>query len=125
MRTQVSSPDAPAAIGPYSQAIRQGGWLWCSGQLGLDAASGVLVSPEVGLQARRALENLSAVCNDAGTSLSKAVKCTVYLVDMADFPKVNAVYQDFFVEPYPARATVAVAALPKGARVEIDAVVVV
>jgi 2-iminobutanoate/2-iminopropanoate deaminase len=123
MRTQISSPDAPAAIGPYSQAIRHAGLLWCSGQLGLDAASGALVSPDVGLQARRALENLAAVCSDAGTSLGKAVKCTVYLVDMADFPAVNAVYQEFFVEPYPARATVAVAALPKGARVEIDALV--
>ena len=123
MRTQISSPDAPAAIGPYSQAIRYGGLLWCSGQLGLDAATGTLVGDDAATQARRALQNLAAVCVDAGTSLGKAVKCTVWLVDMADFPAVNAVYQEFFVEPFPARATVAVAALPKGGRVEIDAVV--
>jgi 2-iminobutanoate/2-iminopropanoate deaminase len=123
MRTAITTADAPAAIGPYSQAVRHGGYVWCSGQLGLDPARGVLVSDDVAAQARQALTNLAAVCREGGTSLGTAVRLTVYLVDMADFPAVNAVYQEFFSEPYPARATVAVAALPKNGRVEIDAVV--
>ena len=123
MSTPVTTVDAPAAIGPYSQAIRHGGYVWCSGQLGLDPSRGTLVAEDAAAQARQALMNLAAVCREGGTSLGKAVRCTVYLIDMADFPAVNAVYQEFFTEPYPARATVAVAALPKGGRVEIDAVV--
>ncbi len=122
MRTTVNTPDAPAAIGPYSQAVRHGDLLWCSGQLGLVPASGLLADGSVG-QARQALLNLEAICREAGTSLNKALRLTVYLVDLADFQAVNQVYQGFFESPYPARATVQVAALPKGGRVEIDAVV--
>jgi len=123
MRTSVTTTDAPEAIGPYSQAVREGGTLWCSGQLGLDPVRGTLVSQDTGEQARQALQNLDAICREAGTSLAKAVRCTVYLVDLADFAAVNAIYADFFEEPYPARATVQVVALPKGGRVEIDAIV--
>lgn len=122
MRTSVTTSDAPAAIGPYSQAIRQGGYLWCSGQLGLDPAAGTLAEG-VAAQAERALANLDAICREAGTSLRKAVRCTVYLTDLADFALVNRVYEGFFEAPFPARATVQVAALPKGGLVEIDAVV--
>ena len=122
MRTSVTTSDAPAAIGPYSQAIRQGGCLWCSGQLGLDPATGLLAEG-VAAQAERALANLDAICSEAGTSLRKAVRCTVYLTDLADFALVNRIYESFFAAPFPARATVQVAALPKGGLVEIDAVV--
>ncbi len=123
MRTSVTTTSAPAAIGPYSQAIRDGSLLWCSGQLGLDPAKGVLVADDTAAQARQALLNLDSICREAGTSLAKALRCTVYVVDLADFAAVNQVYAGFFSEPYPARATVQVAALPKGGRVEIDAVV--
>ena len=123
MRTTVSTPDAPAAIGPYSQAVRHAGVLWCSGQLGLVPASGAFVSAESAKQAEQALRNLDAICREAGTSLGKALRLTIYLVDLGEFQAVNAVYQGFFAPPYPARATVQVAALPKGGRVEIDAVV--
>ena len=122
MRTSITSPDAPAAIGPYSQAIRHGGLLWCSGQLGLDPRSGALADGTAA-QARQALDNLAAICREGGTSLQRALRCTIYLVDLADFAEVNRIYQDHLAEPFPARATVQVAALPKGARVEIDAVV--
>lgn len=122
MRTSVTTPDAPAAIGPYSQAIRQGGCLWCSGQLGLDPGTGALADG-IAAQTERALVNLDAICREAGTSLRKAVRCTVYLVDLGDFAVVNRVYEGFFEPPFPARATVQVAALPKGGLVEIDAVV--
>ncbi len=122
MRTTVNTPDAPGAIGPYSQAVRHGGLLWCSGQLGLVPASGQLAEGS-SEQARQALLNLEAICREAGTSLTKALRLTVYLIDLADFQAINQVYQSFFEAPYPARATVQIAALPKGGRVEIDAVV--
>lgn len=123
MRLSVSTSQAPSAIGPYSQAIRHGELLWASGQLGVVPATGALVAGDAAAQTEQALRNLEAVCREAGTSLAKALKCTVYLTDMADFPVVNAVYKQFFTEPYPARATVQVAALPRGGVVEIDAVV--
>jgi 2-iminobutanoate/2-iminopropanoate deaminase len=123
MRIPVTTTDAPAAIGPYSQAIRHGGLLWCSGQLGLDPRKGTLVGDDTAVQARQALANLDAICREAGTGLSKALRCTIYLVDLNDFALVNAIYADRFEAPFPARATVQVAALPRGARVEIDAVV--
>jgi 2-iminobutanoate/2-iminopropanoate deaminase len=122
MHTSVTSPDAPAAIGPYSQAIRHGGLLWCSGQLGLDPQSGAM-REGTAAQAEQALRNLDAICREAGTALVKAVRLTVYLVDLQEFAAVNALYEGFFEAPFPARATVQVAALPKGGRVEIDAVV--
>ncbi len=123
MRRSVTTSEAPAALGPYSQAVRHGGLLWCSGQLGLDPVSGTLVAGGTAAEARQAMANLDAICRAAGTSLTHALRCTIYLVDLADFSRVNEIYRDSFQEPYPARATVQVAALPKGGRVEIDAVV--
>ncbi len=123
MRSTVTTTDAPMAIGPYSQAVRHGGVLYCSGSLGLNPSTGEFVSKDTTEQAKRALENLDAICREAGTSLSKAVRVTIYLIDLAEFQAVNAVYASFFEEPYPARATVQVSALPKGGRVEIDAIV--
>jgi len=113
---------APAAIGPYSQAVEADGFLFTAGQIGLDPETGDLVGEDVETQARRALANLGAILDHAGLSFRDVVKTTVYLSDMAEFPLVNAIYATYFVEPYPARSTVAAAALPKGARVEIDVV---
>jgi 2-iminobutanoate/2-iminopropanoate deaminase len=123
MRTTVTSTDAPTAIGPYSQAVKYGGLLWCSGQLGIRPSDGAFVADDTAQQARQALQNLEAICSEAGTSLGKALRLTIYLVDLAEFQAVNQIYASFFEAPYPARATVQVAALPKGGRVEIDAVV--
>jgi 2-iminobutanoate/2-iminopropanoate deaminase len=124
LRTPISTDQAPAAIGPYSQAIRTGSLLFCSGQVALDPPTGELVKEDVDGQARRCLENLAAVCEASGASLSQAVRCTVYLTDMGDFARVNEVYAGFFGDDEPpARVTVAVAGLPKGADVEIDAIV--
>lgn len=117
----VHTDAAPAAIGPYSQAVAAGDWVFCSGQIALDAATGT-VTGDVPTQTRRVLEQLDAVLRAAGSQLGQVVKTTVYLVDMADFAAMNAVYADFFDEGRPARATVAVAGLPRGARVEIDAI---
>ena len=118
----VSSPDAPKAIGPYSQAVRAGQLLFASGQIPLDPATGSLVDGDVDAQTRRVMENLGAVLEAAGLSFASVVRTTIYLADMNDFAKVNDVYGSYFREPYPARATVQVARLPKDARVEIDAV---
>ena len=122
-RTPIHTPAAPAAIGPYNQAICHGGLLWCSGQLGLDPATGALVAADTAAQTKQALANLDAVCRAAGTRLHQALRCTVFLVDMADFATVNAIYEQHFTAPFPARITVAVAALPRGGRIEIEAVV--
>ena len=123
-RTPVSTENAPAAIGPYSQAIRTGELLFCSGQIPLDPPTGEIVKEDVEGQARRCLQNLTAVCDAAGASLANAVRCTVYLTDMGDFARVNEVYGQFFEgEEPPARVAVAAAALPKCADVEIDAIV--
>ena len=123
-RTPVETDEAPAAIGPYSQAIRHGDLLFCSGQVPLDPASGELVKEDVAGQTRRCLENLEAVCRAGGARLADAVRCTVYLTDMNDFPRVNEVYGEFFAgEDPPARVAIGVAALPKGAEVELDAIV--
>jgi 2-iminobutanoate/2-iminopropanoate deaminase len=123
-REAVQAPGAPAAIGPYSHAIRAAGLLFCSGQIPLDPNTGELVGDSPGEQARRCLENLSSVCEAAGTSLSAAVKLTVYMTDLGAFAEVNDVYGSFFAgDAPPARVAVGVAALPKGAQVEIDAVV--
>jgi 2-iminobutanoate/2-iminopropanoate deaminase len=123
-RQAVSTDSAPAAIGPYSQAIRTGELLFCSGQIPLDPSTGEIVKDDVAGQARRCLENLAAVCEAAGASLANAVRCTVYLADMGDFARVNEIYAEFFEgdEP-PARVAVAAAALPRGADIEIDAIV--
>ena len=120
-RTAISTAQAPAAIGPYSQAIRADGYVFCSGQLGLDPATGDLVAGDVGAQAEQALRNLGAVLEAAGLKFGDVVKTTIFLADMADFAAVNGVYGRFVTDPPPARSTVAVAALPKGGRVEIEA----
>ncbi len=116
----VRSAGAPAPIGPYSQAIRQGGFLFLSGQIGLDPVTGGIVEGGVTVECRRTLENLRAVLTAAGLEFADVVKTTIYLTDLADFPVVNEVYGSYFAEPFPARATVGVASLPKGARVEIE-----
>jgi 2-iminobutanoate/2-iminopropanoate deaminase len=123
-REIVQARGVPAAIGPYSHAVRAGELLFCSGQIPLDPASGELVGATPAEQARRCLENLRAVCEAAGASLARAVRLTVYMTDLAAFAEVNDVYASFFPgDDPPARVTVGVARLPKGAQVEIDAVV--
>ncbi len=122
-REPVTAPDAPAAIGPYVHAVRAGDLLFCSGQIPLDARTGDLVGETPAEQAGRCLENLAAVCQAAGASLGDAVRVTVYLTDMSAFPSVNEVYGSFFEASPPARVAIGVAALPRGAQVEIDAVV--
>ncbi len=120
-RTQIATSGAPAAIGPYSQGIDAGATVYCSGQLGLDPATGTLVDGGVEAQAHRALRNLTAVLDAAGLTFANVVKTTIFLADMADFAAVNAVYGSYMPEPPPARSTVQVAALPKGGLVEIEA----
>jgi 2-iminobutanoate/2-iminopropanoate deaminase len=126
-RTIVDAPGAPAAIGPYSHAVAldlgAGRLLFCSGQIPLDPRSGEIVGASAAEQARRCLENLSAVCEAAGTTLQRAVRTTVYMVDLSAFAEVNEVYGSFFAQDPPARVAVGVAALPRGASVEIDAIV--
>jgi 2-iminobutanoate/2-iminopropanoate deaminase len=122
-RSIVQTDDAPEAIGPYSQAVRAGDLLFCSGQIPLDPSTGELVKLDAAGQARRCLENLEAVCRAAGAQLSSAVRCTVYLTDMGDFARVNDVYAEFFPDDPPARVAIQAAALPRGADVEIDAIV--
>jgi 2-iminobutanoate/2-iminopropanoate deaminase len=114
------SDGAPKAIGPYSQAVSADGWLFTSGQIALDPASGEIVTGGFEAQARRVLENLRAVLGSAGCSFQDVVRATVYVVDLADFPKLNALYGEAMGDHRPARSTVQVAALPKGALVEID-----
>ncbi len=122
-RETIRAAGAPPAIGPYSHAVRAGGLLFCSGQIPLDPATGELVGADAGEQARRCLENLEAVCRAAGTALERALRTTVYMVDMGAFAEVNEVYASFFAHDPPARVAIGVGALPKGAYVEIDAIV--
>lgn len=121
--TPISTPDAPAAIGPYSQAVVHGGLVYCSGQIPLDPQTGQLVGgDDVAAQTARVLTNLDAVLHAAGSSRAHVLRTGVFLRDMADFAAMNAVYAEFFGETRPARATVAVAGLPRDVRVEIDCV---
>jgi 2-iminobutanoate/2-iminopropanoate deaminase len=122
-RETVNAPQAPEAVGPYVHAVKAGGLLFCSGQIPLDPKTGDLVTGGPAEQAGRCLENLAAVCQSAGASLGDAVRITVYLTDMGAFAQVNEVYASFFESSPPARVAIGVAALPKGAQVEIDAVV--
>jgi 2-iminobutanoate/2-iminopropanoate deaminase len=122
-RESVTAMNAPAAIGPYSHAVRAGGLLFCSGQIPLDPASGELVGDTPAEQARRCLDNLAAVCEAAGTTLADAVRLTVYMTDLGAFAELNEAYAAYFQSEPPARVAIGVAALPKGAQVEIDAVV--
>ena len=119
-----SSDQAPKAIGPYSQAVQQGNTIYCSGQIPLDPATGELVKGDFEARARRVFENLRAVLASAGVDFRDVVRATVYLTDLADFPKLNAIYAEYFGDHKPARSTVGVAALPKGAPVEIDLIAV-
>jgi 2-iminobutanoate/2-iminopropanoate deaminase len=123
-REAIATPEAPRAIGPYAQAVVSGALVFCSGQVGLDPATGKLVAGGVAAEAERALANLTAVLAAAGCSPGDVVKTTVYLVDLGEFATMNEVYARHFSAPYPARATVGVAALPAGARVEIEAIAV-
>ena len=124
-RTSVFTDQAPKAIGPYSQAVRAGNTVYLSGQIPLDPKTGELVRADIQTEAHRVFDNLKAVASTAGDGLQQVVRVTIYLTDLGDFAKVNEVMAEYFQEPYPARATVGVAALPRGARVEIDAVMVV
>lgn len=120
MPTPLSTPDAPAAIGPYSQAVQHGGLVFLSGQIPLDPRTGALVEGDIAAQTERVMLNLEAVLRAAGCTFAHVVRSTIYLADMADFARVNEVYGKRFVKDPPARATVQAAGLPKGARVEID-----
>jgi 2-iminobutanoate/2-iminopropanoate deaminase len=122
MKQAIATPEAPRAIGPYSQAISVGEWLFCSGQIPLDPKGGEIVAGGIEEQTKRVLENLGAVLSAGGSGLDRVVKTTVFLTDLGDFAAMNAVYGEYFGEPAPARATVQVAALPKGARIEIEAI---
>jgi 2-iminobutanoate/2-iminopropanoate deaminase len=122
-REPVTASDAPAAIGPYVHAVAAGGLLFCSGQIPLDPRTGDIVGATPADQAGRCLENLAAVCHAAGVTLGDAVKVTIYMTDMSEFASVNEVYASFFESSPPARVAIGVAALPRGAQVEMDAVV--
>lgn len=121
-KTVVHTSSAPEAVGPYSQAISANGLVFCSGQVALDPVTGELTTGSVGDETRRCLDNLAAVLDAAGTSLIHVVKVTAYLRDMDDFAEFNEAYADYFAEDPPARATVGIAALPKGARVEVECI---
>jgi 2-iminobutanoate/2-iminopropanoate deaminase len=121
---KISTANAPAAIGPYSQAVEIKDFVYLSGQLGVDSNSGKLLAGGIAAETKQVLENMKAVLIAAGCDLSKVVSTTVYLADMDDFAKMNEVYAGYFIEPFPARATVAVKGLPKNAKVEICAVAV-
>ena len=122
MRKTVQTEKAPAAIGPYSQAVLTGGFLFCSGQIPIDPTTGKMVEGGIEIQTERVLRNLAAVLEEGGASLQSVVKTTVYLADLSDFTAMNGVYGTFFTENPPARATIEAAKLPAGALVEIDAV---
>ena len=116
----IFTKNAPEAVGPYSQAIKEDGFIFCSGQVALDQASGELVGGSVAEQTRRAMDNLEAVLQEAGATFDDVVKVTAYLTDINDFAEFNEVYAEYFSDKPPARATVGVAALPKGAQVEVE-----
>lgn len=121
-RQPITTDQAPAAIGPYSQAVRSGRQVFLSGQIPLDPATGQLVAGDIAAQTRRVFDNIKAVCAAAGGSLDDIVRVGIYLTDLGDFAAVNAVMAEVFSAPYPARSTIQVSALPRGAHVEIDAI---
>lgn len=123
-RSIIATDQAPAAIGPYSQAVRAGHTVYLSGQIPLDPATGELVAGDIAAQARRVFRNMAAVCEAAGASLAQVVRVGIYVTDLAHFGTVNDVMAEFMQAPYPARSTIEVSALPKGAQVEMDAVLV-
>ena len=121
-REAVRTDRAPKAIGPYEQALKVDGWVFTSGQIPLDPKSGTMMEGGIGVQTRQVLDNLRAVLEAAGTSMGRVVKTTVYMTNLADFQKMNEVYAEYFPQDKPARSTVGVAALPRGAMIEIDVV---
>jgi reactive intermediate/imine deaminase len=121
-RQIIHTPLAPKAIGTYSQAVRVGDTVYISGQIPLDPASGQLVAGDIEAEIRRVFDNVAAIAQAAGGSLASAVKLSVFLTDLAHFPKVNEIMATYFSEPYPARAAIGVAALPRGARVEVECI---
>lgn len=123
-RSTISTDAAPAAIGPYSQAVRAGDTVYFSGQIPLDPATGNLVDGDIQAQTRRVFDNLTAVARAAGGELAQIVRMGIYVTDLAHFAEVNAVMAEYFQQPYPARSTIEVSALPKGAQVEVDAIMV-
>lgn len=123
-RQAIHTDNAPAAIGPYSQAVRAGTTVYCSGQTPLDPATGKLVDGGITMQARRAFDNLKAICTEAGGSFDDIVRMGLYLTDLGQFAAVNAVMAEYFSQPYPARSTIEVSALPVGAQFEVDAIMV-
>jgi reactive intermediate/imine deaminase len=123
-RKIIHTDRSPKAIGPYSQAVSAGGAVYLSGQVGLDPKTGELVTGGLEAEARRVFENLAAVAEAAGSSLAAAVRVTIYLVDLGQFTAVNRIMQEYFREPYPARVTIGVAALPRGAAIEVDCILV-
>ena len=125
LKEPVKTPHAPAALGPYSQAIKAGGFVYLSGQVAIDPATGEFVAGGIAEQTERVLKNVTAVLEAAGSSLDLVVKTTVFLADMGEFSAMNEVYAKFFPEPYPSRSTVQAARLPRDARVEIEAVALV
>jgi len=120
MKTAIATSDAPAAIGPYSQAIAVGNMLFCAGQIPLVPATGELAGPDIETQTRQVFANIKAVLAANGMTFADVVKTTVFLTDFADFAAMNAIYQEHFAAPFPARSTVGVAALPRGSKVEIE-----
>ena len=123
-RQVIHSDHAPRAIGPYSQGVRSGNTLYFSGQTPIDPATGALVAGDIGAQARRVFDNLKAVCEAAGASFEQVIRVGIYLTDLSSFAAVNAVMKEYFHEPFPARSTIGVAALPLNAQVEVDMVLV-
>jgi len=124
MKKIISTSDAPAALGPYSQAVRVGSTIYCAGQIPLDPKTGEIVSGGIEVQTRRVMDNITAVLKAEGLSCDNVVKTTIFLADLADFQKVNEIYGSYFKQAPPARSTVQVAALPKGSRVEIETIAV-
>ena len=122
MKKIISTSEAPAAIGPYSQAVRSGRFLFCSGQIPLDPKSGQIISGDIAAQTRRVLDNIAAVLRGEGLTFDNVVKTTIFLTDLGDFQTVNEIYGSYFKEDPPARSTVQVSALPKGAKVEIEVI---
>ena len=121
-RRIISTQDAPQAIGPYSQAVLCDGWLYVSGQIPINPKNSELVSNNIALETQQVIDNLKAIVNEAGASMSTIVKCTIYITDMGLFEEINDVYRENFEQPFPARAVVEVASLPKGVRIEMDAI---
>ncbi|MCX7872555.1 MAG: RidA family protein [Verrucomicrobiae bacterium] len=122
MKRAVNTKEAPAAVGPYSQAVREGEFLFCAGQIPLDPQTGSIVGNDIKTQTEQVLKNVEAILKSEGLTFANVVKTTVFMTDLSEFPQMNEVYAKFFQTPYPARSTIQVAALPRGAKVEIEVI---